>query len=232
MLIPMTKKEFNILLAILTPIVVAGLIVIIVLITNKYNDEMRYNYVSDEARAKLDEWKKISNATQKLVSPELWMTAENDARLLGQTVEEDVTMSVYANYYTDSGMYSTIVAAGTLDGLDTKVDRQIAEMMFRHKIASSSVVNYYGEENIEASGVILSWEHPEDEDAVVYSLIDINGDGSWDYIARGKEGAYFDTASGVLSYTDDVGNMTYATAEEYREVVSPHVTLSEAEKLF
>jgi hypothetical protein len=122
-------------------------------------------------------------------------------------------------------MCDTAVVAGSLNEIYTDAERDLLAMKVTNAIATTSATQIYKEESPVASGVILNWQNAED---VYYSLVDINGDGSWDYLTTGKESFFAD--KGNLEYTDDVGNVTRVDAGRGIEVISPHFTMSEAEE--
>lgn len=223
-LIPLTKKEFKTALIVVEFLVFVGLIVGFILITNNYNK----NKLTPEISAQLDEWRRVSLATQRLVSENLWNSSTNEAELLANTLEAEKNMSIYAQYQlNDDGVYETVVIAGKLDSLKNKHERELMREKLCNAIATTNASKLLEEYEPVVSGAILNWESGGE----TYALIDINGDGSWDYLTKGQE-AHFSETEGNLVYTDDVGHPTFVKAGEAIELFSPHFTLSEAEELF
>ena len=226
MVVPLTRKEFTVFSLVVGSILFVALLIGLIKFTNYRNEVKAKKYVSPEVAAELDEWSKISAATRSIVSKELWYTSENEGRLVASAIEENVKFSIYATYSLEDGsMCDTAVVAGSLDGVYTDAERELLAMKVTNAIATTSAAQINKEESPVASGIILNWQNAED---VYYSLVDINGDGSWDYLTTGKE-SYF-ANEGNLEYTDDVGVTTFVDAGKGIEVISPHFTMSEAEE--
>lgn len=224
MLLPFTKKEFKTFLIIVEFLAFVALLVGFIFATNEYKKLK----VTPDMKNELEEWRRVSKATQKLVSEELWQSSQNEGRLLANTVEEGVRMSIYTQYQTTDGKFESIVTSGTISGqTDNKTVRETLTEKFSNAFATTSAATLLKEDEPVVIGAILNWER----NGETYSLIDINGDGQWDYVAKGAE-AHFTDEEGDLAYTNDVGEQTFVTAGSSSiEVFSP-LTLSEAEKLF
>lgn len=224
MLLPFTKKEFKTVVIIAEFLVFVGLIVGFIIITNEYNKRK----LTPEIKAELDEWRRVSNATQRLVSADLWNSSTNEAGMISETVEADTPLSIYTQYQlSNDRAYESIVVAGNFDNIQNKHERAVIKEKLSNAFATTNATRLLEEYDPTVSGAILNWE----KEGTIYALIDINGDGSWDYATKGKE-AHFSEESGNLVYTDDVGRQTYVQSGESIEVFSPHLTMSEAEKLF
>ena len=224
MLLPFTKKEFKWILIGIEFLVFVGLIVGFILITNEWNKQK----LTPELSAELDEWHRVSMATKRLVSEDLWNSSVNEAGMIAGTVEADTRMSIYTQYQLNNDRaYESIVVAGTFDSVKNKHERAVIKEKLSNAFATASVARELEEYEPVVSGAILNWE----KGGEVYALIDINGDGSWDYLTKGQE-AHFSEDEGNLVYVDDVGRKTYVQAGESIEVFSPHLTFTGAEKLF
>ncbi len=224
MLLPVTKKEFKWIVIGVELIVFVGLIVGFILLTNEWNKRK----LTPEVKAELDEWYRVSAATQKLVSGNLWNSSVNEADMIADTVEAGTRMSIYTQYQLNNDRaYESIVVAGSFDSVKNKHERELIKEKLSNAFATTSATHLLEEYEPVVSGAILNWE----KNGEIYSLVDINGDGSWDYMTRGQE-AHFSEDDGNLVYTDDIGRKTYVQAGEAIEVFSPHFTLAAAEKLF
>lgn len=225
MLIPFTKKEFKWILIGVEFLVFVGLIVGFILLTNEWNKRR----LTPEVRAELDEWHRVSTATKRLVSEDLWNSSVNEAGMIASTVEANTRMSIYTQYQLNNNRaYESIVVAGTFDSVQNKHERALIKEKLSNAFATASAARELEKYNPIVSGAIINWE----SDGKVYALIDINGDGSWDYLSRGKEEAHFSEDKGNLVYTDEVGRQTFVQSGETIEVFSPHLTFKDAEKLF
>lgn len=223
-LIYLTKKEFKTALIVAEFLVFFGLIAGFVLITNHYNK----NKLTPEISAELDEWRRVSIATQRLVSEDLWSSSTNEAALLAETLEADKDMSIYTQYQlNDDSVYESIVIAGKLDSLKNKHERDLLKEKLNNTIATTNASKILAEYEPVVSGIILNWK----SNGETFALIDINGDGSWDYVTKGED-AHFSEEGSNLVYTDDVGHQTFVQSGEAIELFSPHFTLSEAERMF
>lgn len=223
MLIPFTKKEFKWILIVTEFLVFVGLIVGFILLTNEWNRQK----LTPELSAELDEWHRVSVATQRLVSEDLWNSSVNEAGMIAETVEENTRFSIYTQYQLNNDRaYETVVVAGDFDSVKNKHERALIKEKLSNAFATTSATHLLEEYEPVVSGAILNWE----KDGEIYALIDINGDGSWDYMTKGQE-AHFSEDEGNLVYTDEVGRQTFVQSGESIEIFSPHFTLTGAEKL-
>lgn len=223
-----TKKEFTTICVIMGAILFIAGIFSFIHWSNHYNATK----VTPEQIAKCDEAHRVAEATKRLIEDDnLWNSAGNEALLISNTMEEGVNFSVYALYRTeDDKTYESIITSGSYGSIKNATERETVKYKLHHALAASTVSSILRKEehSPEVVGVILNWEDPESKST--YSLIDMNADGSWDYLNQGKEVHFAE--KGKAYYTDDIGNSIYTDASNPKEIIGSHIGMAEAVKLF
>lgn len=220
----LTKKELKTVLIILGVVIIGSLVIFLRPVVKKYQESR----VTPEQKASLDEWTRVSKATKKLVPEDLWNSSVNEATLVAATLEAGTEFSLYTQYQLNNDRaYETVVVAGTFESFKNETERQIVREKLSNAYATTEATRVLKDYDPVVSGTILNWVSYGE----IYALIDVNGDGSWDYVSKGKE-AHFSEDGGNLVYVDDVGKTTYVVAGNTKEVISPHFTLQEAVKYY
>ena len=220
----LTKRELKTVLIISGAVAIASLIIFLRPVVKRYQESR----VTPEQKATLDEWTRVSKATKKLVPEDVWNSSVNEATLVAATLEAGTEFSLYTQYQLNNDRaYETVVVAGTFDSFKNETERQIVREKLSNAYATTEATRVLKDYDPVVSGTILNWVSYGE----IYALIDVNGDGSWDYMSKGKE-AHFSEDGGNLVYVDDVGKTTYVVAGNTKEVISPHFTLKEAVKYY
>ncbi len=223
-MVPLQKKEYVVFVTVET-ILLAGLIVVFT-ITLFVGDR-----VSPELRRQLDESQKTASITESKVPESLWNTAGNEAVLLANTVEAEKPISVYVLYRAGDNSYEYNLITNTLGEDFDDDERELMQIKYQNALASSKLAERIRDkEDTEVSGIIINWNNNSGER---YSLVEVNGDGSWDYLAKGTEARFSTDSSGELVYTNDTGDETRVFIDgDVKQIVESKLLLSEAESVF
>lgn len=223
-MIPFQKKEFTVFTTVETVLLI-GLIIAFAIIV------FAGDRVSPDLQRQLDESQKMASITESKVPESLWNTAGNEAVLLANTVEAEVPISVYVLYRAGENSYEYNLITNTLGENFGDDERELMQIKYQNALASSKLAERIRDkEDTEVSGIIVNWNNNSGER---YSLVEVNGDGSWDYLAKGTEARFSTDSSGELVYTDDTGEETRIFVDgDVKQIVESKLLLSEAENAF
>ena len=179
-MIPLTRKQFNILVIVIFSILFIVSIFVYIKYTNYKNERKEEQKVTPEMEAELEKWTEVASATRRIINDDpLWYSAEKEASLIAETIEKDMDFKVYATYRTDGNEeFDCYIYGGKIPKIKNKTVRETIKMKLTHSLAASTAsanLRKVGRP-VELSSVKLEWRDKNG----VQTLIDSDANGVWD----------------------------------------------------
>ncbi len=163
----------------------------------------------------------------------LTASVKNESTLIAETITPGVKVEVRTNYtLKDGSSFHTTTLVFTPGLNDAPSDYEGIEHKVRHSMLGLEKVKDQQKagQDPEVTAVILTWT---ETDGNKYSLLDVNGDGQWDYTT--DEVVMFadsDDENAKQVYADDAGNILFAKCESLTELYSSDpITFADVERI-
>jgi len=174
--------------------------------SEKWNEGNVTPALSDMAYKSETKLKEIMIATP---DGPFWGSADRGRELIEKTVEDRVGFNISFRLESSHGEEIILedVYATSLTYINDVWRRYLSSEVMQALAKSRPVVKAHKEgESLEITGIIMKWQQPAkllDSEKRVFSVVDLSGDGAWDYVTEGK--IYFASESDAVSLKDENG---------------------------